>query len=123
MTRQDVQAAFELLWRAVDKRDMDAWCDLFAEDCTFQNPHLSTPVVGRENLRTLTRSWPEVDNQPEWHAIDGNRLVVGWNECHLSPKSSSRYRGFSTFIFSENGLVASYEAMFDTVQVSESINR
>ncbi len=118
VTRADVEAVLGMLQKHMASGDMDAWTALFSDDCEFRNSAMSEPVTGRAALRALAESWPRVDNQPEWHAIDGNRLVLGWNERQESMKESApRYRGFSTFVFDESGLIRSYEGMFDTAAV------
>jgi hypothetical protein len=63
-------------------------------------------------------------NRPEWAVIDGNRLVVGWNERQVSMADDAPpYRGISTFVFDDEGLVRDYEGMFDTAAVAAAIGR
>jgi hypothetical protein len=123
VTRADVEAVVGLLRKHMASGDMVAWTSLFSDDCEFRNSAMSEPVIGRAALRALAESWPRVDNQQEWYAIDGTRLVVGWNERQESMKASApRYRGFSTFVFDEAGLIRSYEGMFDTAAVVAAMN-
>jgi len=123
VTRADVEVVLGMLQKHMTSGDMVAWTTLFSEDCEFRNSVMSEPVTGRGALRALAESWPRVDNQQEWYAIDGNRLVVGWNERQESMKESApRYRGFSTFVFDESGLIRSYEGMFDTAAVFAAMN-
>ena len=76
--------------------------------------------IRREALRSLFAAWPsKVVNRPEWVVVDGNRLVVAWNERNSEVRADApTYRGFSTFVFNDDGLVASYEGMFDTAAVA-----
>ena len=56
---------------------------------------------------------------PEWVVIEGNRLVFGWNERQETMRQEAPpYRGISTFVFDDDGRIASYEGMFDTAQVA-----
>ncbi len=122
VTRADVEALRGELRKQLGSGDMVAWTALFSDDCEFRNSAMSEAVTGRAALRAFAESWPRVDNQEEWYAIDGNRLVVGWNERQESMQESApRYRGFSTFVFDESGLIRSYEGMFDTAAVFAAI--
>jgi hypothetical protein len=61
-------------------------------------------------------------NRTEWAVIDGNRLVTGWNERQVGMRRDApSYRGFSTFVFNDDGLIASYEGMFDTAAVAAAL--
>ena len=123
VTRADIEAVLGMLQKHMASGDIASWTALFSDDCEFRNSVMSKPVTGRTALRALAESWPRVDNQHEWYAIDGNRLVVGWNERQESMKESApRYRGFSTFVFDESGLINSYEGMFDTAAVFSAMN-
>jgi hypothetical protein len=51
-----------------------------------------------------------------WVAIDGNRVVVAWNE--RVREGGPVYRGFSTLVFNADGLIEAYEGMFDTAAVA-----
>ena len=116
--RAKIEQAFEALWQRCDAGDWSAWVDLFAEDCSFVNALMKEPIRGRESLRAAAARWPNVVNRPEWVVIDGNRLAVGWNERQASmPEDAPPYRGFSTFLFDDEGLVRAYEGMFDTAAV------
>ncbi len=117
--RAKIEAALAEIRRTGDDGDWSGWADLFAEDGTFINSMLQEPIRGRDALRSLTASWPEVVNRVEWMVIDGNRLVIGWNERQAGMRSDApAYRGISTFVFNDDGLVASYEGMFDTAAVA-----
>jgi hypothetical protein len=59
-------------------------------------------------------------NRLEWVVVDGNRLVCAWNERLRT--DAPVYRGFSTFVFNDDGLIASYEGMFDTAAVAAAGN-
>jgi CRISPR-associated Cas5-like protein len=123
VTRVHVEAVRGLLQKHMESGDLAAWTALFSDDCEFRNSAMSEPVVGRTALRALAESWPRIDNQHERYAIDGNRLVVGWNERQESMRESApRYRGISTFVFDESWLIGSYEGMFDTAAVFAAMN-
>jgi len=117
--RGKIEAAYVEIRRITDSGDWSGWADLFAEDGTFINSLLEEPICGREALRSFAAHWPKVVNRPEWVGIDGNRLAVGWNERQDGMRSDApAYRGISTFVFNDDGLVASYEGMFDTAAVA-----
>jgi ketosteroid isomerase-like protein len=121
VTRSEIESAFKKLGAPLAAGDIDGWCERFAPDCSFVNSQLTEPVIGREALRAMAREWPKVDNRPEWIAIDGNRVVMCWNECVVSETGNSgRYRGISTFVFNEDGLIQGYEGMFDTAAVERA---
>ncbi len=120
MNRGRIEAAYAEIRRLTDIGDWNGWADLFAEDGTFVNSQLEEPIRGREALRSFFAAWPyKVVNHPEWVVVDGNRLVVAWNERHSEMRTDApAYRGFSTFVFNDDGLIASYEGMFDTAAVA-----
>lgn len=122
--RAHVEDVLEKLRERMDRGDFDAWIDLFSENCTFRNSAMRNPVVGREALRAMASLWPKVDNRLEWYAIDEHRLVVCWNEEQESMSDAApRYRGISTFVFEENGMICEYEGMFDTAAVAAAVGR
>ncbi len=120
--RTKIEETYEALRRRSDEGDYEAWVDLFAENCTFINSMLKEPIKGREALRALVAQWPKVVNRNEWVVIDGNRLAIGWNERQESMADDApAYRGISTFVFDDDGLIASYEGMFDTAAVAAAV--
>jgi len=117
--RAQIEGLFEKVKEANDQEDYSRFLELFADDCTFINSALSEPVRGRVALSRLVALWPRVVNQVEWWSIDGNRLTFGWNERQQGMRPDTpAYRGFSTFVFNDDGLVATYEGMFDTAAVA-----
>ena len=117
--RAKIEAAYAKLRRVSESGDASGFVDLFAEDCSFINSMLDEPVRGRGALRSLTADWPRFVNRHEWVAIDGNRLVVGWNERQGGQRAESpAYRGISTWVFDDDGLVVSYEGFFDPAEVA-----
>ncbi len=117
--RATIEAAYAKLRRVSENGDAKGFVDLFAENCTFINPMLDEPVRGRQALRSLTAAWPEFVTHHEWVAIDGNRLVAGWNERQGDQRADSpAYRGISTWVYDDDGLVASYEGFFDPAAVA-----
>ncbi len=119
MDRGKIEAAYAGLRRLTDIGDWNGWADLFAEDGTFVNSIHAEPICGREALRSVAvASWPRFENRVEWVAIDGNRLVVGWNERHGGMRADApAYRGIVTIVFNDDGLIASHEGIFDTAAV------
>jgi uncharacterized protein (TIGR02246 family) len=120
--RAKIEASFAESRRIVESGDWSGFAELFAENGTFVNPVLAEPLRGREAIRKMAESWPKVVNVSEWVVIDGDRLVVGWNERQQSvPADRAPYRGISTFVFDDDGLVTSYEGMFDTAAVKAHV--
>lgn len=120
--RAKIEAAFAESRRIVESGDWSGFAELFAEDGTFVNSVLPEPLRGREAIRRMAESWPKVVNNAEWVVIEGNRLVVGWNERQESmPADRAPYRGISTFVFDDDGLVASYEGIFDTAAIAAAL--
>jgi hypothetical protein len=98
--------------------------DLFAKDCTFINSLMKEPIKGREALRARAAQSPKIENRTEWVAIDGNRLVVGWNEREEGAADDApAYRGISTFVFGSDGLVRDYEGMFDPAAMAAVLGK
>jgi len=113
--RAKIESAFNEIQRRVASNDWSGWADLFAEDGSFINSSLSEPIRTREALHRFVVQFPKVVDREEWRAIDGNRVAVGWNQrLEGAQADAPLMRGFSTYVFDDDGLVASYEGMFDT---------
>jgi hypothetical protein len=113
--RAKIESRFTEIQKLVASSDWRGWADLFAEDGTFINSSLSEPIRGREALHRFVLQFPKVVDREEWRAIDGNRVAVGWNQRPEGARADvPLMRGFSTYVFDDDGLVASYEGMFDT---------
>ena len=122
-SRSEMLAVVEAFHERMAKGETEAWAELFSEDCQFRTSFTPDPIVGRDQLRADSASWPKVFNQHEWYAIDGNRLVLGWNERLASMgESAPGHRGISTLVFAEDGLIREYEGMFDTAAVVAAIS-
>ncbi len=122
LDRTEIEAVLESFHKLLANGDTDTWAELFSEDCQFRTSFTPEPIIGRDQLRVLVASWPKVVNQHEWYAIDGNRLVLGWNERLASMKESTPpYRGMSTLVFDESGLIREYEGVFDTAAVAAAL--
>ncbi len=123
LDRTEIEAVLESFHELLANGDTDTWAELFSEDCQLRTSFTPEPIIGRDQLRVLANSWPKVFNQHEWYAIDGNRLVLGWNERLPSMKESTPpYRGMSTLVFDESGLICEYEGVFDTAAVIAALN-
>jgi hypothetical protein len=122
LTREQVEVRYAEIRKATERNDWEAFAECFAEDGTFVNSFLAEPHRGREAIKLAAKSWPNVVNHPEWVVIEGSRLVTGWNERQESmPSDRAPYRGFSTFVFDDEGHVASYEGMFDTAALLKAM--
>ncbi len=123
LDRTEIEAVLESFHKLLANGDTDSWAELFSEDCQFRTSFTPEPIIGRDQLRAFAASWPKIFNQHEWYAIDGNRLVLGWNERLASmAESAPSYRGMSTLVFDESGLICEYEGFFDTAAVTAALN-
>lgn len=123
LSREKIAAVAEAFHDRLAIGDTDSWLELFCEDCRFRTSFTPQAVVGRSELRALIASWPKVLNQEEWRVVEGNRLVLGWNERLPSMKESTpSYRGISTLLLNDDGLILEYEGVFDTAAVVSALN-
>ena len=123
LSREEIGAVAEAFHDRLSRGDTDSWVELFSEDCRFLTSFTPEPIVGRSALQALIASWPKVLNQEEWRVIEGNRLVLGWNERLPSmTESAPSYRGMSTLVFNDAGLIVEYEGVFDTAAVVAALN-
>jgi hypothetical protein len=96
------------------------WADHLADDATFLTPMLEEPICGKEAIRAFVRTLPAtLANHTEWVTIDGNHLAMGWNERQRP--DAPLFRGFSTFVFNDDGRIKSYESMFDTAKAAPAM--
>ena len=106
-----------------DVGDVNGIVELFAPNCTFMMPILSEPIRGRDALREHVKGWPTAVTNTEWVAIDGNRLVCGWNwRGEQWPDDLPVLRGVSMFIFDDDGLIQDYEDFFDPDWITRQSN-
>lgn len=118
--RGKIETAYREMRRVTDACDWNGFADLFAEDATFLTSQFPEPIRGREGIRTFFAAWPStIVNHAEWVVIDGSRLVLGWNERLWA--DAPVYRGFSTLVFNDDGLIESYEGLLDTAAVAAAI--
>ena len=103
--------------------DMSSWAGFFSKNAKFSNSVLPEPVVGRDAIVEMTKSWPTFENEIEWRVIEGSRMVIGWREHQLYEDggTSDWYRGMSTFVFNENGEVEAYEGVFDLLSLQSAL--
>ena len=110
VARAHIEAVYQTMRHMHVSGDYAGYERLFAEDGTFTNSALPEPLRGREAIRALAAQMRGGVNEEEWLVIDDNRLVFGWAE---RSGDAPAYRGISTFHFNDDGLVTSYEGMFD----------
>lgn len=120
--RDRIMTAAQAFHDRLANGDTDSWLELFAESFRFKTSFTPEPIHERDQLRDLVASWPKVQNREEWSVVEGNRLVLGWNERLPSMKESTpSYRGISTLVFDETGLIVEYEGVFDTTAVAAAV--
>ncbi len=76
MERESIESLFEGYWSLLNQADWGGLLDYFAENCSFTNSAMDSVVNGKVQLKKVAESWPPVENVPDWHAIDGKRLIV-----------------------------------------------
>ena len=110
-------AMIDVAKRAMQYQDVgnvEAQLALYAQDCSFKMPTTPVPMQGLGELRKSIEQWPKAVTQPEWFAIDGNRLVTAWNwRGEGWPEDLPLLRGVSIFVFNDEGLIQHYEDFFD----------
>lgn len=123
LSREEIGAIAEAFHDRLSRGDTDSWLELLSEDCRFVTGFMPEPIVGRSAPRTLIASWRKVLNQEEWRVVEGNRVVVGWNERVPSMKESTpSYRGISTIVLNDAELVVEYDGVFDTAAVIAALD-
>lgn len=115
MDRSSMIEIAEIVIARQDDGDPDGVARYFAEGCTFMMPILAEPLQGRDALREHAKGWPTSTTGIEWVAIDGPRLTCCWNwQGDGEEWAATRpLRGVSTFVFDDDGLIATYEDWFD----------
>ena len=83
---------------------------------------MKSVVNGKDQLQKVAESWPPVENVPEWHAIDGNRLIVSWRERPSKRENATPYRGVSSFLLNGNGEIRDYVGTFNMEDVVEAFS-
>lgn len=117
IARKQLEDVYAEIRHVTDTCDWKRWPELFAEGATFVNSAMEEPVRGKEALRSLAAEFPTtLVNHAEWVALDGNRIVMGWNE-RMAP-GAPVYRGVSIFVIDDDGLATSYEGVFDPAVVA-----
>ena len=117
MDRETVESLFEGYWSLLNEADWIGLLEYFSEDCSFTNSAMDTVVSGKDQLKKVAESWPPVENIPDWHAIDGRRLVVSWKERPLGQDEATPYRGVSSFLLDDQGKIKDYAGTFNMQEV------
>lgn len=122
-SREVIDETFTKMWSFAVAGDYDSWARFLAEDATFTNSSLPEPVVGRDAILELSRTWPQTDNIIEWKVIEGGRIAFAWHERLKleNGRWSDWYRGFSTYVFTSSGQVQSYEGMFNLPSIQAAL--
>ena len=117
MDRKTVESLFEGYWSLLNEADWICLLDYFSEDCSFTNSAMDSVVSGKDQLKKVAESWPAVENIPDWHSIDGRRLVVSWKERPLGQDEATPYRGVSSFLLDDQGKIQDYVGTFNMQEV------
>lgn len=117
MERESIESLFEGYWSLLNQADWGGLLDYFAENCSFTNSAMDSVVNGKVQLKKVAESWPPVENVPDWHAIDGNRLIVSWKERPAGQEAATPYRGVSSFLLDDEGKISDYVGTFNMQEV------
>ena len=79
-------------------------------------------VEGKSNLRELTKTFPHIINAPKWFVIDGQRLVVSWQERPEGAPEDLAYRGVSSFYFDREEKACDYVGTFNMKDVAKAFS-
>ena len=115
--RETIERIYEEYWSCANAADWETLVEFFSDDCSFTNSAMEVVIEGKNSLRDLARTWPPVVNIPEWHAIDGNRLVVSWQERPKDAVEKASYRGVSSFLFDDEAKISEYVGTFNMQEV------
>ena len=117
MDREYIESLYSSYWESLNEANWSNLLEYFSEECSFTNSAMDSVVNGKNQLRQVAESWPPVDNVPEWHAIDGNRLIVSWKERPAGRDSAVPYRGVSSFLINQDGKIETYVGTFNMAEV------
>ncbi len=119
ISRETIESLYQDYWRCLNAANWDGLLDHFSSDCTFTNSAMQEIIEGKQKLQEIAATWPPVDNFPEWHAIDGSRLVVSWKEKPTGGEKTKFYRGISSFLINDEGKISDYVGTFNMHDVIE----
>ena len=123
MNKQCIEDIADKFWAYGRDNNWQALVNLFSEDATFINPLFSAAITGHKALTDLFSSMNDIHNIREWTVIDGHRLVIGWRERKEDGvETRPWYRGISSFVINDDGLIQTYEAFFDAKACLDSFN-
>jgi ketosteroid isomerase-like protein len=121
-SRAEVEAAFRrYLELGAEKRDWNAWADLFTEDATYYEVQYGE-LRGREAIREwITKTMAGVPDMffpaPKWFMIDGDRVAFCIDNAYPNPEDPSGPPiAFPTYTFlryAGNGKWSSEEDVYD----------
>ncbi len=75
-----------------------------------------------ELIFNVANTFPAIINVPEWFAIDGQRLVVSWQERPGGAAEELPYRGVSSFYFDNEGKISDYVGTFNMQDVAKAFS-
>jgi len=122
INREFINSVYEEIWRCINSGDWDKWLEYYSHNCKFTNSAMKEIIEGKSELHELAKTFPSVINTPEWHAIDGQRLVVSWKERPTGGAENLAYRGVSSFYFDSEGKISDYVGTFNMQEVAKAFS-
>jgi hypothetical protein len=107
-------------WTCLNTANRDGLLEYFSGERFFSNSAMQTVVQGKQELRKIAATWPPVVNVPDWHTIDGNRLVVSWKERPQDGLLATPYREASSFLLNDAGKITDYVGICNMQDVLEA---
>ena len=117
ISRETVESLYQDYWSCLNAANWAGLIEHFSSECTFTNSAMQEVIKGKSQLQEVAATWPPVDNFPDWHAIDGSRLVVGWKEKPSGGEKALAYRGISSFLINDEGKISDYVGTFNMQEV------
>ncbi len=122
LTREQITSIYETLWDCINFGDWKTWLEYFSDTCKFSNSAMEEEIRGKDSLTEIANTFPAIINVPEWFAIDGQRLVVSWQESPCGVAEELAYRGVSSFYFDSEGKISDYVGTFNMQDVVKAFS-
>jgi len=140
MTIEDVRTRLDGWFQAFNDHDAEAILAMCTEDVVWEDPSLPAPLVGwdavADFLANQLTAFPDVHFPKEeieiYRSLDGKRAAASWHMVEtmtgrLDPPGyeptglTGDVTGMSRYEFAEGGLIARYQAVYDTLALGQRL--